>query len=385
MIEKRLDTILTDRGYTRKSSNASGIYLFYRIEGDNRNTGEAAELSVISVIHAIDGTELTREQYGYILEQMKNSMILTNPCRIQLLSLILTASPENARQLCIDWEEDNHWIIDVDSCHLMLYENQYDSHGLSIELQELRSKIEMLLEEELFRRQELLQTNAGPQHPIGYGEILKPRKKIRVLTPINTILILLNLLIFILTYYTPVFGGAERALASGALSWYGVTKEGEYHRLLTSMFLHADLGHLFNNMLVLFFVGDNLERAAGKLKYLIVYIGAGILAGIASISYNMWKEYGQLPGNTTFSIGASGAIFGVIGATFLIVAINRGRLEDISTRQMVLFIVFSLYGGIMNTRIDQAAHIGGFLAGLLLAAMIYRRPAKNTSGGEVTT
>jgi rhomboid protease GluP len=143
------------------------------------------------------------------------------------------------------------------------------------------------------------------------------------------------------------------------------------------MFMHSDFSHLFNNMLVLIFVGDNLERAAGKFRYLFLYFGTGILAGITSIGYNMWKENGQFfVGNSVFSIGASGAIFGVVGAMLFIVAINRGRLEDISTRQMVLFVVFSLYGGIVNTQIDQAAHIGGFLAGILLAAIVYRRPKR---------
>lgn len=68
------------------------------------------------------------------------------------------------------------------------------------------------------------------------------------------------------------------------------------------MFMHGGFEHLFNNMIVLFFIGDNLERAAGKLIYLVIYFGSGIIAAISSISYNMYK------GNVGFSIGASGAI-----------------------------------------------------------------------------
>jgi rhomboid protease GluP len=144
------------------------------------------------------------------------------------------------------------------------------------------------------------------------------------------------------------------------------------------MFMHADWSHLINNMIVLLFVGDNLERAAGKFRYLFIYLSSGILAGITSISYNMWKDYGDFSfEHSVFSIGASGAIFGVVGAMLYIVIVNKGRLEDISTRQIILFIVFSLYGGIANSRIDQAAHVGGFLAGLLLAAILYRRPRRN--------
>jgi rhomboid protease GluP len=134
-------------------------------------------------------------------------------------------------------------------------------------------------------------------------------------------------------------------------------------------------------MLVLLFVGDNLERAAGKLKYLLIYFGTGIIAGITSISYNMWKDSGQIGEASSYSIGASGAIFGVVGAVLFIVMINRGRLEGISTRQMVFFVILSLYGGIANTHIDQAAHIGGFIAGIILAALLYRRN-KDTKTAE---
>ena len=384
MIEKGLDTIFTNMGFIRMNSNAPGIYLFYRPD-ESETAGEETHLRLISVIHAIDGNEITREQYGHILEQMKLSLQQYNPENIQLLSLILTASPENARQLCIDQPKNSHWIIDLDSLHLMLYENQYTDSPLSTELQDFRNRIEQILDEELLVRQELKQRESD-YSPKAYAPVYQPpQKKYKLLSPVNTVIILLNLLVFILTYYTPVFGGTENTLSNGALSWYKVVKGREYYRIITSMFLHADLSHIFNNMLVLFFIGDNLERAAGKLKYLILYMGGGILAGITSIGYNMWKEYNQLSEGITVSIGASGAIFGVIGAMLLIVIVNRGRLEDISTRQMVFFVVLSLYGGIANTQIDLAAHVGGFLAGFVLAALIYRKPVKNTSGGEVTT
>jgi rhomboid protease GluP len=64
----------------------------------------------------------------------------------------------------------------------------------------------------------------------------------------------------------------------------------------------------------------------------------------------------------------------VVGAILFIVVINRGRLAEISTGQMILFVVLSLYSGIINAQIDQAAHIGGFFAGISLAVILYRRP-----------
>jgi rhomboid protease GluP len=91
----------------------------------------------------------------------------------------------------------------------------------------------------------------------------------------------------------------------------------------------------------------------------------------------MWKYNMQLSSGITISIGASGAIFGVVGAVLLIVIKNRGELENMSTADIVRFVVFSLYGGIVNARIVQAAHIGGFLAGFVLAKLLYRKPTIN--------
>jgi rhomboid protease GluP len=369
MIEERLEQSFTKLGYQRINSNAAGIYLFYHIEG--------MELTIVSVIHAITGNELMKEQYEHILEQIKDKYRKSYPHRIRLLSLILTASVDRVKHFCIENREDEHWIIDIDAKRLIIYENQSNVFS------DIREQLEALLFEEARRSQ----VNQEPVHnrvyPGAMGHDLKTERqdnvqpRYKLFTLMNTIIIVINVLAFLLLHYVPIFGGEGRMLTRGALSWHFVLTEKEYYRVLTSMFMHSDFSHLFNNMLVLIFVGDNLERAAGKFRYLFLYFGTGILAGITSIGYNMWKENGQfLVGNSVFSIGASGAIFGVVGAMLFIVAINRGRLEDISTRQMVLFVVFSLYGGIVNTQIDQAAHIGGFLAGILLAAIVYRRPKR---------
>jgi rhomboid protease GluP len=366
MIEERLEQIFINLGYRRVDSNTAGIYLFYHIAD--------MELTIVSVIKTLSGTDLSKEQYTHILEQIKNNFHNEPlPNRVRLLSLILTTEVGRVKHLCIDNREDQHWIIDLVANRLIIYETG------SNEFITIRDQLEEALTEEERQRavnQEAMYDNSDSD--IRYnpyqGRTSRVRSRFKLFTLINTIIIVINVIAFLILHYTPLFGGEGRMLGKGALSWYYVITEKEYYRILTSMFMHSDFEHLFNNMLVLLFVGDNLERAAGKIKYLFLYFGTGIIAGITSIGYNMWKENGQyLIGNSTFSIGASGAIFGVVGAMLFIVAINRGRLEDISTRQMVLFAIFSLYGGIVNTQIDMAAHVGGFLAGILLSAIVYRR------------
>ena len=367
MIDDRLSNSLMNIGYQRVDSNATGIYLFYHIEEN--------DLTIVSVIHTVNGNEFTGEQYQHILEQIRTNFKNAYPHKLRLLSLLLTESPDRAKHLCLDTKEDSHWIVDTNKDRLIIYETQ------SIEFTVLRKAIEQLLEEEQ-------RENPSKQETTSYNNYYNnmqdpqrmqggPARKLKLFTLMNTIIIAINIIAFLVMHYTKVLGGEEPMLEGGALSWYFVIEQKEYYRIITSMFMHSDWSHLFNNMVVLLFVGVNLERATGKIKYLFLYFGTGILAGITSIGYNMWKDYAEFSyEHSVFSIGASGAIFGIVGAMLYVVIANRGRLEDISTRQMMLFVVFSLYGGIANAQIDQAAHIGGFIAGFLLAIIVYRRPKR---------
>jgi rhomboid protease GluP len=332
-------------------------------------------------MEARNGTEFTQAQYKHILEQIKTTFLNSHPYRTQLLSLVLTQFPDRVKHFCTETEENAHWIMDTSYNRLIIYENQ------PTDVAGLRETIEQLLEEE--QKQRLLDNSSATYNQ--YNQVQKTdtiqgfaSSQFKVFTLMNTIIIGINIIAFLVMHYTGAFGGEDQMLSKGALSWYFVKEEKEYYRIITSMFMHADWSHLINNMIVLLFVGYNLERAAGKFRYLFIYFASGILAGITSIGYNMWKDNAELSyGHSVFSIGASGAIFGVVGAMLLIVIVNRGRLEDISTRQMVLFVVFTLYGGLANARIDQAAHVGGFLAGLLLAAILYRRPKSTRATIEV--
>lgn len=343
MLEDKLKDRLLNMGYQRLESNSTGIYLYY--------FAEAAELKIISVFHTENGNELTAIQYEHILDQMKENFERSFPHKIKLLSLILTRYPDRVKQLCSATGKDSHWILDLSTNRLMIYEMQEDNYA------GIRKMIEQLLMEEELQLQPNKATGNIP------------------FTWFNTVLIIINLLAFIITKYTGVFGGDLKSFYQGSLNWYFVFKDNQYYRLITSMFMHADWSHLLNNMFVMLFLGATLERALGRLKYLFIYFGAGILAGITSISYNMWRENSIFDArNSVMAIGASGAIFGLVGALLYIVVINRGRLEEISTRQIIIFIILSLYGGIANVQIDQAAHIGGFLSGIILALIIYRRP-----------
>ncbi len=362
MTEDRLNNSLLNRGYQRLNSNAQGIYLYYR--------GLEQELIIVSVIHALNGNEISVQQYCHILGQIKENFRKSTPGRIQLQSLILTKNPDSVKHFCTATSEDSHWIVDLTMNRLMIYETQsYDIAGL-------KGMLEHLLEEERIEHNNGQELNYETVMPDALNNATPATNKMVQFTPVTMSIILVNILVYIITHYTPVLGGPDQMFMKGALSWYYVMQDKEYYRLLTSMFMHADMGHIFNNMIILFFIGSNLEKTIGKLRYLGIYLGAGILAGAASIGYNMLRESGTaLYTDTTFSLGASGAIFGAVGALLYAVLINRGKLKEIGIRQMVVFVILSLYGGFVDNHIDQAAHIGGFLGGILLVALLYRRQA----------
>ena len=184
---------------------------------------------------------------------------------------------------------------------------------------------------------------------------------------VNGLLIALNVLFFL---YLEIAGSSEDAYfmyTKGAMFAPAVLEDGEYYRLLTAMFMHFGIRHIMNNMLVLFVIGDNLERALGHVKYLIFYL----LCGIGS----NWVSMMAHPTDTmTVSAGASGAIFGVVGGLLYVVTANKGRLEDLSTRQLVIMIFFSLYLGYTSTGVDNTAHLSGLVIGIVLAIILYHRP-----------
>ncbi len=190
---------------------------------------------------------------------------------------------------------------------------------------------------------------------------------------VNIGLIAVNVIYFL---YLEMNGSTEDTqfmVSHGAMYAPLVIERGEYYRLITSTFMHFGINHIMNNMLILFILGDNLERALGHIKYLFFYLICGVGANVASMIINL-SGY-----RNVVSAGASGAIFGVIGGLLYAVAVNRGQLEDLSTRQLVVVILCSLYFGFTSTGVDNAAHIGGLIIGIIMGVVLYRRPRNGRS------
>lgn len=183
--------------------------------------------------------------------------------------------------------------------------------------------------------------------------------------PVTAGLILLNILVFLAVEFTGSSQNTMHMLDCGAAYTPMIVQGGEYYRLFTCMFLHFGIEHLLNNMLVLFVLGSRLERVIGKIKFLLIYLLGGVLGNIISLYLELHAQ------NFAVSAGASGAVFAVMGAMIYIVIRNKGRLGDLSVRQILIMAAFSLYFGFASTGVDNTAHVAGMVSGFLLAVLLY--------------
>lgn len=189
--------------------------------------------------------------------------------------------------------------------------------------------------------------------------------------PVTILLIIVNVLAFLATDITGFSQDVTHMLECGAAYTPLIVENGEVYRLFTSMFLHFDISHLINNMLVLFVLGSRLERTVGRIRFLAVYLLGGLAGNMISLALELKQ------GDYSVSAGASGAVFAVMGAMIYVVIRNKGWLEDLSVRQIIIMAAFSLYFGFASSGVDNAAHLGGLFSGCLLAVILYH-PRKNT-------
>jgi rhomboid protease GluP len=140
---------------------------------------------------------------------------------------------------------------------------------------------------------------------------------------------------------------------------------GEYYRLITAMFLHGGLLHIGFNAYALYALGPEAERIYGTPRFLALYFIAGLAGGVASYAFT--------PAN---SVGASGAIFGLIGGLAAFYYVSRGLLGEVSRQQLgnlITVIMINLFIGFSSPVIDNTAHIGGLIGGAAIGWMLAPR------------
>lgn len=228
------------------------------------------------------------------------------------------------------------------------------------------------------RRRHPLEERPTPPQP---GE---PRQRVNLRIPsvsptVTYVLIVINVAIFLLRAISVQID--DQLFLWGANHPPEVLLRGEYYRLFTAMFLHAGvfdengryvLGlsiHLFSNMYVLYAVGASMERLFGHWRFLIIYLLGGLAGSVLT----------ALLSGDIYSVGASGAVFAILGAEFIYLYHHRklmGAAGQARRRTLIAFAIINLAGGLISSlpgsqmRIDNWGHIGGLLGGLILSWFI---------------
>lgn len=193
--------------------------------------------------------------------------------------------------------------------------------------------------------------------------------------PITLLLMVANVVVFLVTLNAGA--GFWHANTAVQLAWganFGpATQDGQWWRLGTALFLHFGLFHIAMNLWALWDAGNLVERMYGHGRFLLIYLGSGLCGNLLSLATH---------GNEAISGGASGAIFGVYGALLIFLWLERDRLDSREFRWLfrvaIAFTTISIGFGLLIPGIDNSAHIGGLIAGILLA-MLLGRPWRETA------
>ena len=330
-----METYLLKNGFFPLSSNVSDISALVKVENNL--------LNILQIIDYKSDLYLDKVQYEEIKASLRAAFSEKGVSEIHILTLILAEDLEKGAVL---GEEDTFcWLVDKQQSELLIYEDkQPDFYGMKALLESFLQK--------------------WKENPASFDEepVEKPEgsTKKTILTdylkkaPYVTLgMIMINLLL--------CFGCIENpALFYGKGSTsYIYLKAGEWYRLVTSMFLHEGLDHFFSNMLLLYFMGEMLERRVGWVKYLFVYMASGIIGNLVSALY----EY--FTGDYFVSFGASGAVFGIMGMLIYMVIMKREAVR-IPIMSMVFMIGYCIYSSFVGEHINGAAHLGGMLGGMIL-------------------
>lgn len=176
--------------------------------------------------------------------------------------------------------------------------------------------------------------------------------------PVTVVLVAANVILFVASHMVwglNVFFYQNWTLGAGA-----VLGNHEYWRVITSIFLHGSLPHLVSNMLILYFVGKDVEERLGSFRYLVLYFASGVVGNVISL-YAEWRR-----AENWVSLGASGAVFGILGALVVLAILQRKYYGDGMIRRIVFGVAYSFFIGLTNPGTNNYAHFGGLISGAVI-------------------
>ena len=349
------EQFLISKGYFRLNTSVPTVSVMYRISG---------EIVYCLLLLNTSFSEFSMPQYIHIRDQVMNSFAGKGYSDIRIHTLIVTGRRNSGREIAA--ADGGAWILDGTTGRVMIFENTV------AEFDGLREGLEAAWAKDFAASVAKAYSDAAEitNKKRGRSGFFAGIKSFFDNNEITVALVLINIIVFIAL---SIFGSTKDAsymARHGAMySSYLVTNK-EFYRLFTCMFMHFGFVHLASNMLALILIGGQVEDILGKPKYLFLYMFSGLFASFVSFAASFYTNSGVV------SAGASGSIFGLIGCLFAIVIKNRGRYRDLTTGRIGFLVAYSLYSGFTGGGVDNAAHIGGLVMGLIIGAIIYRPEKK---------
>ena len=345
MIRQQFERYLKEEGFLELQSNLQEVSAFVKVENNFIN--------ILQLIDYKKNLYLSTEQYEEINEAVKKVFLDRGVSEIHVLNVILAEDIQKARGL---FPQDPFcWYIDVSTEQLIIEEGKtpdfYGMKSLIESFLDSYDKQEAVSQEEA----EEIETKTGWER---FTQYMKEAPKVTLS------LVIVNVVIFLLCICGMPF------LYEKGETGLAYILQGEWYRLLSATFLHADVDHIFSNMILLYFLGDMIEKIIGKGRFFTLCMLSGILGNVVSSFY----EY--MTGITYTSIGASGIVYGLIGALLYLV-IRKNKDLNISVTRMIIMVAYCIYSSFAGENINAAAHIGGFLAGFLLMFPLSLRRKKH--------
>lgn len=342
----QLSQYFANRNFDRIPTDSSAVAMY--------GTFEANYLYLINLIELGEGFELDFERYLEYKQLTMEQFSGNDADKIILLNVIVSDKTDliyEAFNYTPDLSEsfiDVIWLVDKVEEKLVIPKKQMKNVlGIEKDIRRLLSNKTM-----------------------NYYELTK-----RDTSPIVTyILLATNILVWLFLEWWGSSTDTATLLAAGAMKFDLVVEQGQFYRLFNAMFLHIGITHLFYNMFSLYIFGSRLEKFLKPLQTIVIYLGAGLVGSVAS----MISAY--VTGNYPVSAGASGAVYGLMGSLLFISLIYRRPIEGLTTYVLWLFFILGIVYSVITPNVDIFAHLGGFVGGVGLTAIVLTSNKKTNQG-----
>ncbi len=338
---EHLQNELEKNGYQRIPSNIEQISLFFRVE----------DQLAVGICLVDNRGQVVKENSLFETVMHKTEILLKEKAQqVRVIALIITDQMELEKQ------RQNtpyaFWVIDTSLDEKIVFENQPGNfYGLE-------QIVDHVLQE------------SGKKHCQNSDKQDWNDKWKNSLFSVNTGIVLVNVLLFLWMEFSRD-ANSVWMYRHGAIHIADFLLDPQWWRLLASAFLHFSFSHLLGNMVVLWYIGNFLERLIGWWRYFLFYLIAAVGANIISVAW-----YWYIGDWNVLTAGASGAIFGVVGMMLFIILRERGRVQGITLQQMLFMVIFTLYAGFANSGVNNSAHVGGLVIGFLCGIIFYRGTVK---------